>query len=673
MRTQLTDALKATPEGREADAILRSCVHCGFCLATCPTYRLLGDELDSPRGRIYLIKQVLEGQPVTAKTRLHLDRCLTCRACETTCPSGVQYGRLVDIGRGLVEARTQRPPLDWAKRRALMAVLPRPGLFGTLLGLGRRLQPWLPAALAAKVPPVAGVPPVAKRLAGSAVTAKAAGSARAAPASPHLVPPGARPSAVPGVGSRPVPAGERPEMGLRSGPDSQTTMSPEAGTRVVPHAESPAAPVGEYSAAPVGEFPAAPVGEFSATSTSESRAALGSESQATSGDGSSKIESPAAVPAGPTPAPAEAAMSGSGPRIESGAEPPVAPAGAFPAPPTGAFPDASCDASQAASDARSRAAETTPAPVAGSLLQPEAGSRAANARPVAGSERTTALDADPPAATARPPITTDAITSDAPRPGDTRRTLLMLEGCVQPALAPQINAAAARVLDRLGVSLLPVGGCCGALRFHLNAQEAGRDDMRRNVDAWHAHLEAGAAGIVSTASGCGVTVKDYGHLLAQDPAYRARAERVAGATRDLSEVIAAEEPRLRDLLAALPAPAAPCRVAFHAPCTLQHGQKLVGVVERLLTAAGFTLTPVRDAYLCCGSAGTYALLQPELAQRLLADKLDALETPGPEVIATANIGCLSHLQGGASVPVRHWVELLDERLGEVPAGADGRG
>jgi glycolate oxidase iron-sulfur subunit len=393
MQTNLADFIRDTPQGKEADAILRKCVHCGFCTATCPTYQVLGDDLDSPRGRIYLIKRALEGAAVTEKTRLHLDRCLTCRACETTCPSGVRYGRLVDIGREVVEARTQRGAWDRVKRAALAFGVPRRRLFGAALRLGQL----------------------------------------------------------------------------------------------------------------VGKAP------------------------------------------------------------------------------------------------RARAAAAWPAP------------RHA-------------------------------------------RRMLALRGCVQPSLAPSINVAAARVLDRIGISLLEMPGaeCCGAVRFHLNYQEAGRDDMRALIDAWWPVASGRETeAIVMTASGCGATVKDYVHLLATDAAYRGKAERISALTRDLSEVI---DPQ------ALPAGRNRGRVAFHSPCTLQHGQQIRGKVEALLTRVGYELTPVRDAHLCCGSAGTYSLLQPAIAGELRARKLAALEEGGPRAIATANIGCLAHLQQPTATPVRHWIELVDAAL-----------
>jgi glycolate oxidase iron-sulfur subunit len=403
MQTSLAELIRDTPEGREADAILRKCVHCGFCTATCPTYQVLGDDLDSPRGRIYLMKRALEGAPVSEKTRLHLDRCLTCRACETTCPSGVRYGRLVDIGRAFVEKHTRRDPWDRLRRAVLSFALPRTAVFTALLRLGQAVRPVLPSFLKKKIP-------------------------------------------------------------------SKTP-----------------------------------------------------------------------------------------------------PAGAWPA------------------------------------------SRHA-------------------------------------------RKMLALRGCVQPALAPSINAAAARVLDRIGVSLLevPGAGCCGAIRFHLNDQEAGRDDMRALIDAWWP-MVAGrdAEAIVMTASGCGVTVKDYVHLLAIDQNYRGRAERISELTLDLCEVIRPDE---------LPQGKNRGRVAFHSPCTLQHGQQIRGRVEALLARVGYELTPVRDAHLCCGSAGTYSLLEPEIAGELRARKLAALEEGAPQAIATANIGCLAHLQAPGATPVRHWIELLDAAL-----------
>jgi glycolate oxidase iron-sulfur subunit len=410
MQTQLADWIRDTPRGIEADAVLRKCVHCGFCLATCPTYTLLGDELDSPRGRIYLIKQMLEGAPVTARTQLHLDRCLTCRACETTCPSGVEYGKLVDIGRAVVEERVPRTPRERLVRWFLARTLPSRSLFGPALALGRLFKGVLPRSLARKIP----------------------------------------------------------------------------------------------AARPAGAWPAA---------------------------------------------------------------------------------------------------------------------RHA-------------------------------------------RRMLVLAGCVQPSMAPSINAAAARVLDRLGISLVEVAkaGCCGAVAHHLNEQDRALEYVRANIDAWWPHVEQGAEAIVSTASGCGTMLADYGHLLARDPAYAAKAARISQLTRDVAEVVATERAKLAALWAQQEGKAT-TSVAFHSPCSLQHGLRIRGVVESILADAGFTLTAVPDAHLCCGSAGTYSILQPELSTQLLENKVRALESGKPAVVATANIGCLAHIASAADVPVRHWIELIDEATG----------
>ncbi len=410
MDTKLADFIRESRAGQVAEEILRKCVHCGFCTATCPTYQLLGDELDGPRGRIYLIKQVLEGNEVTEKTRTHLDRCLTCRSCETTCPSGVKYSHLLDIGREVVERKLQRPLKDALPRQLLKIVLPNAALFGAAVSVGRALRPLLPSVLADKLPPVQ---PAAKAW---------------------------------------------------------------------------------------------------------------------------------------------------------------------------------------------------------------------------------------------------------PRKGQHGQRMLALAGCVQPALAPNINAATARVLDHLGIELFEAdkAGCCGAVRFHLNDPEPAKDDMRRNIDAWWPHIEAGVEAIVVTASGCGVQVRDYGHILADDAVYSEKAAKISALCRDPAEVLLAEKAAL---VAALEKRAAlRGKLAFHSPCTLQHGLKVRGVVEELLTAAGYELTSVADSHLCCGSAGTYSVLQPEIAGKLRDNKLTALHAGLPAVIATANIGCLTHLQSGSETPVRHWIELIDEIL-----------
>ena len=410
MQTNLADFIRNTPEGDEADAILRKCVHCGFCTATCPTYQLLGDELDGPRGRIYLIKQTLEGKPATERTQLHLDRCLTCRSCETTCPSGVHYSRLLDIGRHVVNRQVGRRMADRALRGAMRTVLPKPGRFTPLLELGMTVRSLMPKSLKAKLPQ--GIPD----------------------------------------------AGEWPEA------------------------------------------------------------------------------------------------------------------------------------------------------------------------------------------------------------RHTRR-MIVLEGCVQPALSPRTNAAAARVLDRIGISLVrvPRSGCCGAVTFHLDAEEHARDAMRRNIDAWWPQVESGAEAIVITASGCGVMVKDYGWQLARDPAYAAKAKRISEIALDISEVIMKEEAAL---VAALDTrrPAAGSRNVYHSPCTLQHGMKLQGRVEALLQRLGFELPPVQNAHLCCGSAGTYSITQPVISKQLLDNKIAALTRTSPQCILTSNVGCQSHLQGATDIPVRHWIEEIDTLL-----------
>jgi glycolate oxidase iron-sulfur subunit len=409
MQTRLSAALLDSADGREADGILRKCVHCGFCTATCPTYQLLGDELDGPRGRIYLIKEMLEGASPSRSSQLHLDRCLTCRACETTCPSGVRYGRLLDIGRHHLEQVVPRTLRERLFRRVLLATIPRRKRFAALLALGRALRPLMPSAL-----------------------------------------------------RRSVPVKQQ--------------------------------------------------------------------------------------------------------------------AGGWPAP-------------------------------------------------------------------------------------RHDRRMLVLAGCVQPGIAPDINAAAARVLDRLGITLIEADdGCCGALAHHLAQAGSAREQMRCNIDAWWPEIERGVEALAVTASGCGVMIRDYGELLRDDPAYAHKAARVSELFRDISQVVAQELAKSGVKLE----PSAPAqrgqRVAFHAPCTLQHGLKLRGIIEPLLVRAGYTLTSVADSHLCCGSAGSYSLLQPVISRQLKAGRLTALQADTPDIIATANIGCLMHLASGAERPVRHWIELLAQSI-----------
>ena len=410
MQTQLAPQFQGTADGQEAEAILRKCVHCGFCTATCPTYQLLGDELDSPRGRIYLIKQVLEGHTPTRSTQLHLDRCLTCRNCETTCPSGVQYGHLVDIGRKIVDAQVPRTLAERATRWVLKEGLPSP-LFGPAMKAGQAVRGLLPESLRAKVP------------------------------------------------------------------------LPEA-------------------------------------------------------------------------------------------------AGVWPT--------------------REHA-----------------------------------------------------------------RKVLLLAGCVQPSMSPGINSATARVLDAVGIQtvIAPKAGCCGAVKFHLNDQDGGLAEMRANIDAWWPQVDSGAVEcIVMNASGCGVTVKEYGHHLQHDPQYAEKAARISALTRDLSELLPGIAPLLQGKLANVHKGV----VAFHPPCTLQHGQQLRGGVETHLRALGFDVrVAINESHLCCGSAGTYSVLQPELSKQLRERKLGHLNALQPTVITSANIGCITHLQSGTATPVRHWVQVLDDALAKT--------
>ncbi len=404
METRLTEAMRSSPEGDTADRILRACVHCGFCLATCPTYQVLGDELDSPRGRIYQIKQVLEGTEPTRTHQIHLDRCLTCRSCETTCPSGVEYGHLVDIGRAAVDTQVARPPRERAVRWLLREGLTRGWLFGTALYVARAFARIAPsAALRAKV-------------------------------------------------GRRRPAGRLP-----------TTQ----------HA----------------------------------------------------------------------------------------------------------------------------------------------------------------------------------------RKVLLLRGCTQPSMLPSIDGATVRVFDAIGIQTVVASGagCCGAIRHHLSDPEGALVQARRNIDAWWPHLESVEA-IVINASGCGAMVRDYGHLLRNDAAYADKAQRISDLSRDPVEVIAPSIETLRHQMRASE------RVVFQAPCTLQHGLKIRGEVERLLATLGAELAPVSEAHLCCGSAGTYSLLQGPISRELRSRKLSSLQERSPQVILSANIGCIAHLQGGTATPVRHWIEWVDAAL-----------
>ncbi len=402
MKTELSSELLATSEGKEADSILRTCVHCGFCNATCPTYQLLGDEKDGPRGRIYLIKQLLEGKEATEKTQQHLDRCLTCRNCETTCPSGVRYSHLLEIGRKHIEKKVPRDFKSRAIRKLLLNVLPYEKRFTPLMRMGQIFKPFTPKVIKKKIP-------------------------------------------------------------------IRTTK---------------------------GYLP--------------------KESH--------------------------------------------------------------------------------------------------------------------------------------------KRKMLILDGCVQPAMSPDINAATARVLNKLGISLItpPKAGCCGAVSLHLAAEDAALNFMRNNIDIWWPEIESGAEAIIMTASGCGSTVKEYGHLLKNDANYADKAKKVSELCKDISEIISKE-----DLSAFKDNNANERKISFHPPCTLQHGQKITGVVESILIKSGYELLPVLDSHLCCGSAGTYSVLQPEISEQLQRNKINNLLENNPDLIVTSNIGCQTHLQEVSEVPIIHWIHLLD--------------
>lgn len=405
MQTALADFIRNTPAGREANSILRACVHCGFCTATCPTYQLLGDELDGPRGRIYQIKRVLEGEQAGLTVRDHLDRCLTCRACETTCPSGVDYHRLLDIGREVVEDQVPRSIGQRLQRRLMIELMAYPARFTPLLRIGQSLRPLLPANLKEKIP-------------------------------------------------------------------------------------------------------------------------------------------------------------------------------------------------------------------------------------------------------ARAPRRRAAVTSAA-----TRR-MIVLDGCVQPGLAPGINQALAEVLAHVGieVQVVPQAGCCGALPHHLSDGERAREMARRNIDAWMPAIEAGAEALVVTASGCGAHIQDYALLLAEDSRYVDAARRIVNLARDPVQVLAEADVQELGLK-----PRAQ-RIAVHTPCTLQHALGLNSMIEDLLQRLGYEICAVDEGHLCCGSAGTYSILQADLSNQLRARKLRALTIDHPDVIVTANIGCLMHLDAANPLPVVHWLTLLADDL-----------
>lgn len=401
MQTNIPKALLETRHGKEADAILRSCVHCGFCSATCPTYQIQGDELDSPRGRIYQIKRVLEGNQATRNTQLHLDRCLTCLNCESTCPSGVEYNRLLDIGRFIVEKQVKRSPKDRLLRWLMRKIFPYSGRVKYLMAIAHIFRPLLPSGLKKKIP-------------------------------------------------------------------------------------------------------------------------------------------------------------------------------------------------------------------------------------------------------ARQKITPQSFVQH-------KRKMLILEGCVQSVMTPLTNHRTRQLLDQLGIELIAPqqSGCCGSVSHHFSKEQEANVFMRKNIDAWWPYVEQGEIeALVVTASGCGKMLKEYGAVLQDDPEYAEKARVISELSRDLSEIISEDEIRQfkRKQVQTL---------AFHAPCTLQHGLKLPGKVESLLRAAGYSLVNIDEPHLCCGSAGTYSILQPVLSQKLLRRKLEHLEKNKPELIVTANVGCQTHLNSRSTIPVLHWIELFE--------------
>ncbi len=406
MKTTISSKFIHLPSVKEAEDILRSCVHCGFCNATCPTYQELQDERDGPRGRIYLMKQFLEGGDVSERTRTHLDRCLTCRSCETTCPSGVKYGRLLDISRNLMEKELPRSSINTTKRWVLRQLLPAPKIFSTLLKLAQLTRPFMPKIIKSKIP-------------------------------------------------------------SKQNSNQKNSLWPKT--------------------------------------------------------------------------------------VHN-------------------------------------------------------------------------------------------------------RVMLLLQSCGQASATPNTNISATRVLNRLGISLVvaPQTGCCGAVSYHLGAHDEGLDYMRRNIDAWWPAIKSGAEAIVVTASGCGPMVQEYGHLLANDKNYAEKALHVSKIAKDLSEIVAHED------LNKLTLKPGSDKIAIHVPCTLQHGMGLPDSVNDVLIQSGFDVVKTKESHLCCGSAGTYSLLQPKMSQQLLKRKISALTINTPDKIVTANIGCQLHIQSTSQQPVQHWIEILDQ-------------
>ncbi len=408
MQTTIDETLKNTSEGLEAERILRSCVHCGFCTAMCPTYRLLGDELDGPRGRIYLIKGLLEGKEASNKTQTHLDRCLTCLACETSCPSGVEYGHLLDVGRRLINKKVRRTPVDRSYRYLLRKIMPYRGRFAFFLRLGRWIRFILPGKIRKMIP----------------------------------------------------------------------EDKPGRITKSFSH----------------------------------------------------KYE----------------------------------------------------------------------------------------------------------------------------------HKMILFSGCVQPSLSPETNCATMNLLNKLGIETISSHGevCCGAIDHHMAIDDSGLSFIKNNIDAWWPYIEEGIEAIVISASGCGAMIKDYGHILRNDTDYKDKAHQVSMMAKDVGEIIVAEDVEaLRKLIKVNSR-----RIVFQNPCSLQHGQKITDATEILFKKLGYQIHNIEDANQCCGSAGTYSLLQTELSEKLRSKKIGTLEAVNPDVIITANIGCQLHLQQATDIPVKHWIEILEEDI-----------
>lgn len=433
MQTNFTAEQLADPRTAEAEKILRRCVHCGFCTATCSTYVVLGDERDSPRGRIYLMKDMFEqDRAASAEVQHHIDRCLSCLSCMTTCPSGVDYMHLVDLARAHIEETGTRSIKDRAMRNLLAFTVPYPDRFRRAVKLAPLGRPFLP---------------LLRRL------------------------------------------------GL--------------------------------------------------------------------------IELAAMIELAPRNLPPPAVFSGAG------------------------------------------AAATK---------------------------------------------------------GERRARAIMLAGCAQQVLRPEINDSTIRLLARRGVDVVVSAGagCCGALQHHMGKEKDALRFVKANVDAWSKEIAKGDVdAIIVNASGCGTTVKDYGHMLKADPDYAEKAAKISAMTLDVSEFMTKYD-------LGPPVRWSSLRVAYHSACSLQHGQRITDEPKALLRKAGFTVVNIGEGHICCGSAGTYNILQPELARELRDRKIKNIRDTKPDLVAAGNIGCITQISGGMDIPIAHTVELLDWAYGgPVPRGLEG--